>query len=276
MHIKPTLVLAAMLSATQVSAEIVNISTRGYVDGVDKEMIAGFIIDGENAQKVLVGVLGASLEDFGVTDVLADPKLTVFDAAGEVIAENDDWGNDSEVAATKYAPTDDKEAAMVTTLDPGSYTIHASGVGDTAGNAIVLVQHLETIEPEPEPEPEGDVLWKGTFVETISSSGLKCNYDVDVIAVGSTNERVTFSLTNSASDGCPVSKTSTTSGSLPWVNVEQGGHGSVSVFPRTNDSTRNPIPVTATATEVKWTVQIHVTTPFPQYISVGVLELNAQ
>ena len=133
--------LALFLSMT-VQAEIVNISTRGLAGSGDQTMIAGFAITGTESLKVAIIAGGPSLSDFGVSNVLADPKLSVFDAEGIKIGSNDSWGNNPEVAALAIAPRYDNEAALVMNLAPGKYTIHVEGAGEVSGNAIVAVEKL--------------------------------------------------------------------------------------------------------------------------------------
>jgi hypothetical protein len=83
--------------------------------------------------------------------VLADPKLELFNAASTLIAANDTWGGTSALTATftsvgafPLAAATSKDAALVVSLSPGSYTVHVSGVGATAGNALVEIYELPT------------------------------------------------------------------------------------------------------------------------------------
>ena len=51
--------------------------------------------------------------------------------------------NQSEIAATGLAPTDDAEAAILATLDPGPYTAILSGNNGSSGIAVVEVYDLD-------------------------------------------------------------------------------------------------------------------------------------
>src|SRR5205085_631226 len=92
-------------------------------------LIGRFIINGIGNKEVLVRGLGLTLTQFGVTGVLADPTLTLTNAAGGVIASNDNWKNTQAAAimATGRAPSNDFEPAILKTLSPGSYTAVLSG-----------------------------------------------------------------------------------------------------------------------------------------------------
>ena len=54
-------------------------------------LIAGFTISGNVPRLVLIRGIGPGLSQFGVTDVLANPILTLFRGPTQ-IGENDDWG----------------------------------------------------------------------------------------------------------------------------------------------------------------------------------------
>jgi hypothetical protein len=85
------------------------------------------------------------LTDFGLTGTLADPTLSVFDASGSLIAENDNWASDprsAELSANGLAPDNTTEAAIVTTLDPGAYTVVATGKDSDSGLGLVEVYDL--------------------------------------------------------------------------------------------------------------------------------------
>lgn len=141
-------ILSAFLSGVFMcgacQAEIINISTRGLAGSGDRTMIAGFTINGTESLKVAIVAGGPTLANYGVTNVVADPRLTVFNAAGENIGSNDSWNNNAEIAPLSIAPTDDAEAGIVLTLSPGKYTVHVEGAGSGLGNAIVAVENIDS------------------------------------------------------------------------------------------------------------------------------------
>jgi hypothetical protein len=55
-------------------------------------LIGGFITGGGNGfTQVVVRGLGPSQTQFGVTGVLANPELTLFDGNGNIVRSNKDW-----------------------------------------------------------------------------------------------------------------------------------------------------------------------------------------
>lgn len=127
---------------TPSSSLLANISTRGWVGTGDSVMIGGFIISGGAAKKVLITAKGPALAEAGVPSVLNDPNLTLYNASGQPILSNDNWGaaaNAAEIQGYGARPRYNQEAAILTTLNPGAYTAIVRGAGATTGNALVEV-----------------------------------------------------------------------------------------------------------------------------------------
>ena len=127
--------------------QLANISTRMKV-GLDNEvLIGGFIITGSEPKRLILRAIGPSLTAAGVAGALEDPMLELYDGAGSSIRLNDDWqdsdGGD-EVAATGVAPGNPREAAMVVTLQPGSYTAVVRGWEQTEGVGLVEAYVLDS------------------------------------------------------------------------------------------------------------------------------------
>jgi hypothetical protein len=134
---------AAMFTST--TPRLINVSARTQVGTGDNLLIAGFVIGGSSRVRVLIRAVGPTLGGFGVGGTLADPKLEVFNGAVKV-AENDNWlaadaAAFASVGAFALNPGS-RDAAVVTFLDPGSYTAQISGVGNATGVALVEVYEL--------------------------------------------------------------------------------------------------------------------------------------
>lgn len=135
--------------ATTADTTLANISTRALVGSGSSVMIAGLVVGGTTAKSVLVRAAGPALSGFGVAGALANPTLRLVDAAGQTVAQNDDWENQTAptaVTALRAAETrlgafqfraGSRDAALLATLPPGSYTAVVSGVNNTAGIALV-------------------------------------------------------------------------------------------------------------------------------------------
>lgn len=129
------------------TARMRNISTRALVQPGDNAEIGGFIIVGPGSKRVLIRALGPSL-NFGGT--LPDPVVELHDQSGATLVRNDDWRapDEAAIAATGIPPTNDKEAAIVRTLNPGAYTAILTGNNSQSGIALVEVYDLDnTVEP---------------------------------------------------------------------------------------------------------------------------------
>jgi sugar lactone lactonase YvrE len=125
---------------------LLNISTRGVVQGGDHLLIAGFVIGGNGpvGTTVVVRALGPSLSTAGITDPLPDPAVEVRDASGALLGSNNNWHDapaDQQVPFG-FQPTNDREAALKLVLRGGSYTAIVSNAGGTTGTALIEVYNL--------------------------------------------------------------------------------------------------------------------------------------
>ena len=129
-------------------APLMNLSTRVAL-GAGGVLNPGFVIGGSASRRVLIRAIGPGLAAFGVTGVMANPKLTVFSGALEAGA-NDDWGGDAQLNATFIAvgafglPSASRDAALVLTLAPGAYTVAVRGATPAeAGEVLFEVYFVE-------------------------------------------------------------------------------------------------------------------------------------
>jgi hypothetical protein len=128
--------------------QLLNISTRMRVLTGDNVLIAGFIITGTDPKKVIIRGLGPSLGAVGVQGALTDTTLELHQGTS-TLATNDDWklkpdgsSQQAEIEATTIPPTNDKESALVATLNPGAYTAILAGKNQTVGIGVVEVYDL--------------------------------------------------------------------------------------------------------------------------------------
>jgi PQQ-like domain len=129
-------------------SELDNLSTRGFVQGGNNVLIAGFIL-GNNPgnDRIVIRGLGPSLAQFGLSPVLADPTLELHNSNGDTLITNDDWESDLVSAGNlilfHLQPSDPKEAAIFTSLPPGTFTVILAGKNGGSGIGIVEVYNLK-------------------------------------------------------------------------------------------------------------------------------------
>ncbi|MGH8020452.1 MAG: MBG domain-containing protein [Opitutaceae bacterium] len=145
------------LDETGSSARLVNLSSRAQVGTGANILIPGFVVDGGVSRTVLIRAVGPTLDTlFSLGGVLADPTIVVRKnipvAEPQVMGSNDNWETNANLAELNEAtaavgafPLDagSTDAAILLTLDPGVYTVTASGVGATTGIALVEVYEVE-------------------------------------------------------------------------------------------------------------------------------------
>jgi hypothetical protein len=125
--------------------KLLNISTRVHVQQDDSVMIGGFIVTGDVAKKVVLRAVGPSLVEAGITGVMADPVLDLYDSTGALIEQDDNWTSLSpEVVAGGLTPSDPAEALIEATLPPGSYTAVLRGANGSSGVALCELYDLDS------------------------------------------------------------------------------------------------------------------------------------
>ena len=133
--------------------QLTNISTRALVETGENVVIGGFIVQGDEAKRVIIRALGPELTQHGVAGALHNPYLELYNGTGALIASNDNWVSTiiggiitqnqvRDIMNSGYAPSNGLEAAIIADLPPGNYTAIVRGVNDTTGVGLVEVYDL--------------------------------------------------------------------------------------------------------------------------------------
>jgi uncharacterized delta-60 repeat protein len=144
-------VTAGPIRVDVLARDLVAASTRALVPA-GGSIAAGFTIEGSVSKSILLRGVGPTLSSFSVANPLADPKLTLLDAGFNVVATNNDWGTNANAAAIASAsaavsafalPANSKDAALLLTIGPGTYTAVLEGADGTGG-----IAHLEIFDAD--------------------------------------------------------------------------------------------------------------------------------
>ncbi len=131
---------AAAASVTAASTRFTNLSARTFGGTGSETLIVGFNVAGTGSKRLVIRAVGPGLAAFGVAGTMPDPKIELYQGQTKV-GENDNW--DGATLAAQQAvgafglPANSKDAVLVSTLQPGSYTVQVTG--GTTGVAIVEV-----------------------------------------------------------------------------------------------------------------------------------------
>jgi hypothetical protein len=132
---------------------LVNISTLARVTSATDSIVSGFVISGSTTRSVLVRAVGPTLSAFGVNNALKAPVLSV-QQGDRLIATNNAWAGATRAAtedvldafdrvgAFRFVDEASKDAALVVSLPPGSYTVQVKSGDGTAGAALLEVYDL--------------------------------------------------------------------------------------------------------------------------------------
>lgn len=127
------------------ASKLINISTRTTL-AANGILFGGFVVGGTQPKTMVIRVVGPGLTGLGVTNALADPTLEVY-SGSTVIASNDDWSGTQISTLTARVggfplTAGSKDAVVIKTLTPGSYTVQAKGKGG-AGELIFEVYAID-------------------------------------------------------------------------------------------------------------------------------------
>jgi hypothetical protein len=129
------------------TARLVNISTRVAVGGSAGTPIPGFVLSGTGTRAMLVRAVGPTLASFGVTNALGDPRISLV-SNGATVGTNDNWlAADAATMAGAGAfalATGGKDAALVSSLSPGAYTLPVTATDNGSGVVLLEVYDAST------------------------------------------------------------------------------------------------------------------------------------
>jgi hypothetical protein len=127
-------------------SQLENMSGRDSVGTGDNVLISGFTVGDVGSSTVIVRALGPSLASYGVSGVLSDPTLTIYDSTGTAIASNDNWldnVNWIDVQKNSLSPPNEVESALVLHLPAGAYTAIETGANGGTGIGLIEIYTLQ-------------------------------------------------------------------------------------------------------------------------------------
>jgi hypothetical protein len=129
-------------TTASLSDRILNVSVRAQVGSGDNVLITGFIISGTGSMPVVIRGIGPALNAYGLTG-LTDPKLTLSGVLPSSPTVSTSWDSSMTAMFAKVGAfpltAGSKDAAIVTTLPPGAYTVTLSSVSGGSGSGLIEV-----------------------------------------------------------------------------------------------------------------------------------------
>jgi uncharacterized protein (DUF1800 family) len=141
-------ILHPALTAAEFDQRMANFSSRTQVGADANAAFIGFAVGPGQTKTVLIRAVGPALTGFGVAGALPDPVIELFAAANPntPLLRNDNWTADTIGGANAFArvgafalTAGSRDAAMVATLGPGSYSAIVRDVANRSGIALVEV-----------------------------------------------------------------------------------------------------------------------------------------
>ena len=132
---------------------LLNLSTRASVAAAGATVIAGFVVDSGpgdagSSKLLLIRAVGPSLQDYGVSEALADPTLRLFRGDGSPIEVADSVRDPDRIAdaarRTGAAPLRPGAAdtGLLISLRGGVYTAHVSSAANHTGEVLFEIYEV--------------------------------------------------------------------------------------------------------------------------------------
>jgi uncharacterized delta-60 repeat protein len=137
--------------ATGPASRLINLSSRALV-AAGSPLTAGLSIVGPSPKAVLLRAVGPGLAALNVTPFLDQPILQVYDKNQRVILTNQGWNGSASLMQTFTRlgafslAQGSADCAVLTVLDPGSYTVKVTSGDGTSGSVL-----LEAYDADPAP-----------------------------------------------------------------------------------------------------------------------------
>lgn len=132
------------------AGRIPNLSSRADVAPM-RPLIGGFVVT-EMPRTVLIRAVGPGLQQFGVTNAAPATRLSLH-SNEQNLANNEDWAVNTSYRTLVERATErvgafpltvgSRDSAIVMTLPPGAYTVHAGGAALTSGTVLLEVYLLD-------------------------------------------------------------------------------------------------------------------------------------
>ena len=132
----------------QIPSRLVNISLRAASGPGPQTLITGFVIAG-GSKSTLMRAVGPGLTTFGVTGVLENPELSLFEGT-KLLQSDAAWGGTAALAAAFSLvgafplSLTSLDSALLTTIPGGSYTAQVTGAN--GGVALAEIYDADTAE----------------------------------------------------------------------------------------------------------------------------------
>ena len=137
---------------TYATGQLTNVSARAQVGTGNGVLIAGFVISGTTNKTVLIRGIGPALATYGVTGVLPDPELDIYQAGTATPKyTNIGWGTGgsantaaltaafTSTGAFQLTNTSSNDSALLISLPPGVYSAQVKGASGDTGVALIEV-----------------------------------------------------------------------------------------------------------------------------------------
>jgi hypothetical protein len=156
---------SGLSTTTKRTDRLIGLASRAKVGTGESVLITGVAIGGTESKRVLIRAGGPALAAFGLASTLPNPTIKIY-RGSTLIAQNDDWNPADAAEMSRLGlfafPNGSKDAAILTTLEPGGYTAHISDLSGT-GTGVALAEIYDaSVNPAAEEQRLMSIASRGT------------------------------------------------------------------------------------------------------------------
>ena len=155
--IPTTTATLATATTPPVAGRLSNLSVRTATGGSNGALTVGFFVGGTGSKRLLVRADGPTLAQFGVTGVLPDPLLNLYQSASggqnTLLGSDAGWGGSTTLSAAFTLtgaftlPLGSLDSALLNTVPVGGYSAQVSSSSGKSGVALAEVYDADTSTP---------------------------------------------------------------------------------------------------------------------------------
>jgi hypothetical protein len=162
---KAPVLFSGLSTETKRTDRLIGLASRAKVGTGESVLITGVAIGGTESKRVLIRAGGPALAAFGLASTLPNPTIKIY-RGSTLIAQNDDWNPADAAEMSRLGlfafPNGSKDAAILTTLEPGGYTAHISDLSGT-GTGVALAEIYDaSVNPAAEEQRLMSIASRGT------------------------------------------------------------------------------------------------------------------
>lgn len=118
---------------------LLNLSARVVVEE-SQTLIVGFVVGGSRPLDLLIRAIGPGLSDFGISNPMVNPTISLFSGSSTIITVDNWSGDDGRALGAFPLEPGSKDSVISVRLDPGVYSAHITSASSHDESGVLLLE----------------------------------------------------------------------------------------------------------------------------------------